>query len=362
MKNLVKKTIVLGFVLFASLWVAQSYRPIVMTNSFNSPTHTLGHDGGDLTLRLLAVGQMTGRGDDFYLIVGNDRASMLPPPGPRQLWEITDGRFCVVRGTISAEPPPSDQQSSVKIAITQDRSWPLWPILLMLSIGCTIILIRAALRRREWMVETYRTPHLHRRTSILSGVLFMLCGGLYLAQRITVITLHHNIGQPSGTLSLDKHMQWDLGETKDIEGFVSTGSVSNAGIRKLQIQLQPNSTWQLPARSSWLVCIGHDGVRLMTTTVDPPVERRGFLFAYVADPRTVAQFPILLAVVAAGMWFALRTVVPSFTYIKRKRNGLCLKCGYDLRGSSEACPECGTTALRASADAPTPSHSRSSQD
>ncbi len=35
------------------------------------------------------------------------------------------------------------------------------------------------------------------------------------------------------------------------------------------------------------------------------------------------------------------SVLPLHRRRKRKKLGLCLKCGYDLRGSSERCPECG---------------------
>ena len=35
-------------------------------------------------------------------------------------------------------------------------------------------------------------------------------------------------------------------------------------------------------------------------------------------------------------------IVPVHRRRKRKKLGLCLECGYDLRGSKGTCPECGT--------------------
>ncbi len=41
---------------------------------------------------------------------------------------------------------------------------------------------------------------------------------------------------------------------------------------------------------------------------------------------------------AALTWF---TLLPAHRRRKRKKLGLCLQCGYDLRASKDRCPECG---------------------
>ena len=53
--------------------------------------------------------------------------------------------------------------------------------------------------------------------------------------------------------------------------------------------------------------------------------------------------PATFFVLVLGMSF--RPIL-HFRRRKRKRLGLCVKCGYDLRGSEERCPECGESILR----------------
>ena len=60
----------------------------------------------------------------------------------------------------------------------------------------------------------------------------------------------------------------------------------------------------------------------------------------IFDTMLLALF--LVPVIPHVLGGALLAVALEYPSRKRKKLGLCLKCGYDLRGSKERCPECGT--------------------
>lgn len=56
------------------------------------------------------------------------------------------------------------------------------------------------------------------------------------------------------------------------------------------------------------------------------------------------SLPVLLVVLgglAIATWFVVGTWRDENRF-KRVQNRQCIKCNYDLRGSGETCPECGT--------------------
>lgn len=54
------------------------------------------------------------------------------------------------------------------------------------------------------------------------------------------------------------------------------------------------------------------------------------------------RIPIWSIAMFFGVASGLLTVLPILRRRKRARRGKCLHCAYDLRGSTDRCPECGT--------------------
>jgi hypothetical protein len=76
-----------------------------------------------------------------------------------------------------------------------------------------------------------------------------------------------------------------------------------------------------------------------------------FIGAGVKNPPSPATVMSYATVFMVPYWFfALVSGIPSFVYLRRqiavrrrRGEGLCRRCGYDLRASPDRCPECGTT-------------------
>jgi hypothetical protein len=99
-------------------------------------------------------------------------------------------------------------------------------------------------------------------------------------------------------------------------------------------------------KGGWLDRMGiRFWAREVTGTKVQDTYMRGVTLPYWVIVLPLQLFPILWLIQLARYW-------------RRKREGFCFKCGYDLRASIEKCPECGTPIpsrkVAASADVPSP--------
>lgn len=112
--------------------------------------------------------------------------------------------------------------------------------------------------------------------------------------------------------------------------------------------------WPMPALWGWETRT----FRINTTTgetTNVPIDGRG-LFAPPSAVRRLTRQGVRLpylpvwpgfavdSAIAAALWWMLLTAPGAIKRWRRRRRGLCIACGYDLRGLAEgaACPECGS--------------------
>jgi len=142
---------------------------------------------------------------------------------------------------------------------------------------------------------------------------------------------------------------------RDVRGppHRTTSVTSNAGVLWFDLQEQSAGTnWNL------IRIRGPDaGPMYGWTYWSHPASARSaglFGFSYVANPgppfhavraSVPHAVPALLFALAPTYWL----LGPRRTLRRRRKLGLCERCGYDLRASPDRCPECGRTSAMHSA-------------
>lgn len=110
-----------------------------------------------------------------------------------------------------------------------------------------------------------------------------------------------------------------------------------------------------PVPREWFVET-HPAAKTVGLSQYHPITTAGFAWSNKDfDPwvtkRLWVPYWFVLSLLAAAGWLSSRPLRRAALAGRRARRGLCPACGYDLRGSGDRCPECGTTAVPPPGDA-----------
>ena len=181
--------------------------------------------------------------------------------------------------------------------------------------------------------------------SVLSALLCLVPAGLWVRSYSTRDSYFGDIGDRdftfesnSGVLRLvghrgvpkDTHWHQGFAHDKPYPVITDYPSPGEPGIR---------SQAQVPGLS-WLI---RDGGRTTAPVGIPPslIPQGSLRNPFTFYPSIKANVSYWLLITLAGILPALR-LFAWWRHGHRRENGCCPTCGYDLRASTERCPECGT--------------------
>ena len=350
MSKFVRILAIVTFVVTTGIWIAQCYRPLVLYNSFGNEHFSVRPVTGiskfcDYDAGQIGPLQMSRSADGRYQIrIPMENGHFLPRVGKSSLVEFSLGRFFVRYGEVSAptEGVP-DKYAARSFLITKEHSLPLWPILVLLGAFCSHQLIHLALRRRAWMVETFRATSACHRQLIASSGFLAVTVFLYLVQLPAPIVFYNGFNPRIGEMGLDRYLNWDHNKIMTTCDSIHTDGFAPGAI---VISVEPDEVDdKLPSLGRhFLVALGNDGLEVRTGTVAASARASNprLVARTVTDPPTRRfSLPLWVGFLVFGGWLGYLIIVPSRTFRRRKKLGLCVQCGYDLRASPDRCPECG---------------------
>ena len=91
---------------------------------------------------------------------------------------------------------------------------------------------------------------------------------------------------------------------------------------------------------SWGIDIEEGHIRLLQSVELESIPAQTIQTVELSIPFVAAAF------VFGGLAVTFLLLIPRYRRYRCKKRGVCVHCGYDLRGSSTHCPECGSRIYR----------------
>jgi hypothetical protein len=230
---------------------------------------------------------------------------------------------------------------------------PLIAIIVALLVLPAIKLILRFVRRNRTTADRPSIIVTLFRTLLAAAAVISLCALTFILWNVVLLGRSSTYGW---------HTSWDDSAVRRSHRFIRFVSFTRSGLQLRH--LDDNAGVPVSGVASHAFSV--DTLRPYTSVplrlaIESATSYAGFRYAsndasirrFTAVPQRtterallIPQWAIFFALsVAPGAWLYLR-LLPLLRRRHRQRNRLCQQCGYDLRGSSGRCPECGAPATR----------------